>query len=249
MKLTILGSGTCIPNSKRGSSGYLLETPKSKILLDCGSGTTWKLEKIGIDYLEIDHIFFSHLHPDHTGDLVPFLFATKYSHIKKREKPLFLWGGKGFNNFFKALKKAYGNWIVPVGLNFDELKGGSDHFQDFKITATKTRHIESSLAYKIEAEGKSIVYSGDTDYSESLINLSVNTELLIIECALPNELAKISGHLTPGEVIKTINESKPKKVVVTHLYSECDEENVIETIRSNVDAEVLEAQDLLEVSI
>jgi len=90
MKLTILGSGTCIPNKKRGSSGYLLETSVSKMLLDCGSGTTWKLEQIGINYLEIDHIFFSHIHPDHTGDLVPFLFATKYSHNKKREKPLFL---------------------------------------------------------------------------------------------------------------------------------------------------------------
>jgi len=95
MKLTILGSGTRIPNSKRGSSGYSLETPKSKILLDCRSGTTWKLEKIGIDYLEIDHISFSYLHPDHTGDLVPFLFATKYSHIKKKRKTLILMGRKG----------------------------------------------------------------------------------------------------------------------------------------------------------
>jgi ribonuclease BN (tRNA processing enzyme) len=249
MKLTILGSGTCIPNTKRGSSGYLLETPNSKILLDCGSGTTWKLEETGINYLEIDHIFFSHLHPDHTGDLVPFLFATKYSHNKEREKPLFLWGGAGFNKFFNALKKAYGNWIVPEGLSFDEFKGGSDSFNDFKITAAKTPHIEGSLAYKVESEGKSIVYSGDTDYSESLINLTANADLLIIECALPNDRSKMKGHLTPKEVIKTVNESRPKKVVITHLYPECDEESVIETIRDNVDIEVLEAQDLLRIII
>ncbi len=249
MKLTILGSGTCIPNPKRGSSGYVLETPSSKILLDCGSGTTWKLEKMGINYLEIDHIFFSHLHPDHTGDLVPFLFATKYSHNREREKPLFIWGGKGFNKFFNTLKKAYGSWIAPEHLNVDEIKGGSDTFDDFKILAVKTPHIESSLAYKIESEGKSIVYSGDTDYSESLIELSTNVDLLIIECALANESYKMRGHLTPNEVIKTINAAKPKKVVVTHLYTECDGENVVETIRSNVDAQVVEAQDLLELII
>lgn len=249
MKLTILGSGTCVPNKKRGSSRYLLQTPDSKILLDCGSGTTWKLEKIGVNYLEIDHIFFSHIHPDHTGDLVPFLFATKYSHFKEREKPLYLWGGKGFKTFFNALKKAYGTWIEPDKLNIDELKGGSGAFEDFKITAVKVPHIDSSQAYKIESGGKTLVYSGDTDFSESLINLSHKADLLIIECALANESLKMKGHLTPNEVIKTINEAKPKKVVVTHLYPECDEENVVETIRGNVDIEVIEAQDLLEVQI
>lgn len=249
MKLTILGSGTCIPNNKRGPSGYLLETPQTKILLDCGSGTTWKLEKIGINYLEIDHIFFSHIHPDHTADLVPFLFATKYSHFKKRKKPLYIWGGNGFKNFFEALRKAYGKWVEPEMLNVDELKGGSGTFDDFKITAAKVPHIESSQAYKIESEGGILVYSGDTDYSDSLINLAANTDLLIIECALANESYKMRGHLTPNEVIKTINASNPKKVVITHLYPECDDEKVVETVSKNVDAEVIEAQDFLEINI
>ncbi|MGB3728297.1 MAG: ribonuclease Z [Thermodesulfobacteriota bacterium] len=249
MKLTILGSGTCIPNTKRGPSGYLLETPQSKILLDCGSGTTWKLEQIGVNYLEIDHIFFSHIHPDHTGDLVPFLFATKYSHFKEREKPLHVWGGKGFTSFFDALKKAYGHWIEPEKLSIGELKGGSGTFDDFKITATKVPHIESSQAYKIESGGKVLVYSGDTDYSDSLINLALNADLLVIECALANESYKIRGHLTPNEVIKTINASNPRKVVITHLYSECDDEKVVEIIRNNVGAQVIEAQDLLELEI
>ena len=249
MKLTILGSGTCVPNKKRGSSGYLVETPKSKILLDCGAGTTWKLEKIAINYLEIDHIFFSHLHPDHTGDLVPFLFATKYSRNKIREKPLFMWGGKGFIKFFDALKKAYDSWIVPKHLVLDEIRGGSESFQDFKIVSTKVPHTENSLAYKITSEEKSLVYSGDTDYSESLVNLAAKCDLLIIECALANDNSKMKGHLTPNEVIKTINEAKPKKVVVTHFYPECDEEKVVETIRGNVDIEVIEAQDLLEIEV
>jgi len=249
MKLTILGSGTCIPNKQRGSSGYLLETSKSKILLDCGAGTTWKLEKIGVSYLEIDHIFFSHLHPDHTGDLVPFLFATKYSRGIIRDKPLFVWGGRGFIKFFDALKKAYNNWIVPKHLVLDEIRGGSETFQDFKIVSTKVPHMENSLAYKITSEEKSLVYSGDTDYSESLINLAAKCDLLIIECALANDNLKMKGHLTPNEVIKTINAAKPKKVVVTHFYPECDEEKVVETIRDNVDIEVIEAQDLLKLEI
>lgn len=249
MELTILGSGTCLPNAKRGSSGYLIQTSDSKILLDCGSGTTWKLEEIGVNYLEIDHIFFSHIHPDHTGDLVPFLFATKYNHYQKRENPLNIWGGKGFIKFFDALKAAYENWIVPEDLSVDEIKGGSETFENFKITTTKVPHINSSLAYKITSGEKSIVYSGDTDYSESLINLAYKSDLLIIECALAKDEYTLKGHLTPSMVIKTINAAQPKKVVVTHLYAECDQENVVETINKNVEADVVEAQDLLEVIV
>lgn len=249
MKLTILGSGTCIPSAKRGSSGYLIETEDSKILLDCGSGTTWKLEKIGVSYLEIDHIFFSHIHPDHTADLVPFLFATKYNHYQKREKPLNIWGGEGFIKFFDALKKAYDSWIVPEDLSVDEIRGGSENFKDFKITTTKVPHIDSSIAYKITSREKSIVYSGDTDYSESLINLAHKCDLLIIECALAKNEYELKGHLTPSEVIRTLNASQPKKVIVTHLYPECDKENVVGSIRNNVDTEVIEAQDLLEIII
>lgn len=79
MKLTILGSGTCVPYARRGSSGYAIELEGASMLLDCGSGATRSLARAGINYLGIDCLFLSHFHPDHTGDLVPFLFATKYA--------------------------------------------------------------------------------------------------------------------------------------------------------------------------
>lgn len=252
MKLTVLGSGTCVPYVKRGSSGYVVETGESKLMLDCGSGSTWKLAHAGINYLEIDHIFFSHIHPDHTGDLAAFLFATKYSHGSPygtgRKKPLSLWGGKGFPSFFSALKGAYDKWIEPEGLSVEELRAGPKDFADFKLTAARSEHIKSSLAYRIEAEGKSLVYSGDTDYSEELIKLAWNTDLLLIECAL-TQVSKHKGHLTPGGVSKIVNASRAKRVVVTHLYPVCDREDVVGQIRENVEVEVIEAEDLLEIEV
>ena len=253
MKLTILGSGTCVPYASRGSSGYILELSNSKILLDCGSGSTWKLAGLGINYLMIDHIFLSHLHPDHTGDLVPFLFATKYPYGSPygayREKPLYLWGGPGFISFFNTLRVAYKDWIVPEALLIDELGESTKEFNDFTLTSVRTPHIESSMAYRIEAERKSIVYSGDTGYSESFIELSTDADVLLIECALTSDESTLEDHLTPSEVIKIINISKAQKVVVTHLYPRCDQERVVEKIRANVGVEVIEAQDLLEIEI
>lgn len=253
MRLHILGSGTCVPYDKRGSSGYALELSGQKLLLDCGSGTTWKLAKAGINYLDIDHIFLSHLHPDHTGDLVPFLFATKYAYGSpygsKRENPLCLWGGEGLDNFFEALKAVYNEWIVPETLSIGELQEGTKQFDGFSTTSTHTPHMDGSLAYRIEEKGKSIVYSGDTDYSESLIELAGDADLLIIECSLPDDDSKREGHLTPGEVIKIANKSRAKKVVVTHLYPVCDEVGVVEKIRKNVRAEVIGAEDFLRMDI
>jgi len=231
----------------------MLELSNTKMLLDCGSGSTWKLAELGTNYLKIDHIFLSHLHPDHTGDLVPFLFATKYAYGSPygsyREKPLYLWGGEGFVNFFNTLSVAYKDWIVPDALNIDELDESTKEFNGFTLTSIRTPHIESSMAYRIEADGKSLVYSGDTDYSESFIELSTDVDVLLIECALANDELKLEGHLTPSEVIDIVNVSKAKKVVVTHLYPRCDQEKVVETIRANVGVEVLEAQDLLVIEI
>lgn len=248
MKLHILGSGTCIPYDRRGSSGYALKLSKSIILLDCGNGTTWKLGKVGINYLEIDHIFITHFHPDHTSDLIPFLFATKYAHVSERNKPLSIWGPKGFKGFFSALRGAYKDWIVPEILNICEVEEGRMEFDDFMLASAQTHHTENSLAYRIEFEGISLTYTGDTDYSETLVNFSMYTDALLIECSTPDEL-KVKGHTTPSEIIKIANKSMAKKIIITHLYPICDNTNISELIRKEVDAEVIVAEDLLEIEI
>ena len=121
-------------------------------------------------------------------------------------------------------------------------------FDDFTLISGKTLHIDSSLAYRIESEGKSIVYSGDTDYSESLVELARDADCLIIECSMPDKL-KVKGHLTPTEVSKIANKSKAKRLIISHLYPICDELDVIKVIREQVDAETILAEDLLEVEI
>lgn len=247
MKLNILGSGTCIPYSRRGSSGYALSLNKSKILLDCGNGTTWKLEKIGINYLEIDHIFITHLHPDHNSDLIPFLFATKYP-ITRRTKPLKIWGPKGFKDFIELLYEAYKKCIQPEEVEILELDETDYNFEDYKLYCMKTPHTENSLAFKIESNGKTVVYTGDTDYTDSLIKFSKNCDLLLIECSLPDEF-KAKGHLTPSEVLKISNSSNAKKTVLTHLYPICDNQSVFETMEKNSDNKIVLAEDLLEIEI
>ncbi len=248
MRLTILGSGTCVPYNRRGSSSYALELPKTKMLLDCGNGATWKLGKVGINYLDIDHILITHFHPDHTSDLIPFLFATRYSYGSTREKPLHLWGPPGFGGFFSALKEAYSDWITPEELLVNDIECDRMQLGDFILRSAHTLHTENSLAYRIDSEGKSLVYTGDTDYSESLVKLAENTDILLIECSMPDDL-KVEGHLSPAGVSRIAYESGAKKIILTHLYPVCDESDILALMRNQIDADVVVAEDLLVITL
>ena len=78
MRVVILGSGTLVPTGVRGPAGYAVLSAGRVLLVDGGSGTLRRLYEAGIDYRAIDQLFYTHVHPDHTGDLVPFLFAQRY---------------------------------------------------------------------------------------------------------------------------------------------------------------------------
>ena len=67
MKLTILGSGTCVPSLKRNAPSNYLKIGDKQILVDCGSGTLLQLEKANLTYNEIDIVCISHYHTDQIG--------------------------------------------------------------------------------------------------------------------------------------------------------------------------------------
>ncbi len=86
--ITILGSGTCVPSLQRSSCSVLVEIGNQKLLFDVGPGTMRRLLEAGQSIFDISHIFLSHFHPDHSGELVPFLFATQYPDKNQRKKRL-----------------------------------------------------------------------------------------------------------------------------------------------------------------
>ena len=76
---------------------------------------------------DLNYVFYSHFHPDHSAELVPLIFATKYPDIYRRQSPLTIAAGRGFADFFEGLKAVYGIWIelAPGLLNFMELNNTS----------------------------------------------------------------------------------------------------------------------------
>ena len=248
--VTILGSGTCVPSLKRSACSVLIETGESKLLFDSGPGTMRRLLETGTTIFDLTHIFYSHLHPDHTAELVPLLFATKYPDRLRRQTTLTLGGGIGFINFLKGLQRVYSGWIdLPSGtLHTVELNNtGPDslEFKDFRVQSLPVEHSPESIAYRITGrQGRSVVYSGDTDFSDNLVALARDTDLLICESALPDEF-KVNGHLTPSAAGEIAAQAGVKNLILTHFYPECDQVDIEKECRKTYTGPLHLAQDLM----
>ena len=252
--VTIIGSGTCVPRLDRSACSVLVETEAAKILLDLGPGTIRRLLEYRVSIFDITHLVFSHFHPDHTSEWVPFIFATKYPDGEQRKKLLTVLGGDGLISFYQGLQSAYGEWIVLPKTQMkvrelDVTAGEMVAFTDFKLTARPTNHRPESLAYRIEdAKGHVVVYSGDTDECEALIDLAHRADLLVCESAMPDQL-KVPGHLTPGIAGRIAHKAGARRLVLTHLYPPCDEVDIVKQARKAYKGEIFVAEDLMTFAL
>jgi ribonuclease BN (tRNA processing enzyme) len=219
MELTILGSGTAALQAERGPSGYLLKTETEILMLDGGTGTLLKCLQTGTSYKEIDRIFYTHLHPDHTIDLIPFLFATKHTPGFSRTKPLFLYGPTGFADFFHRIVALYGRAMIEVNYAIDvqELLEHQLSFEGLTVHTKIMQHADNAIGYRFITNGKTMVYSGDTDMCDEIIELSENADVLVLECSFPDD-HKVAGHLTPGEAGRIAALANARHLVLTHIY-------------------------------
>lgn len=248
MELIVLGSGSLVPTLKRGTAGFVVKVSGKTILIDSGSGTLYRLLRAGLTYNDIDIICYTHIHLDHVCDFATILFTCKYG-IPPRERDLLVLGGEGFISFYERLKKVYGDQIQPD--RFDVLieEKASRDFGEFSIKTGPVDHIPESVAFRIEsADGKSVVFAGDTDYSTNLINLARNADVLVTECSFPDD-RKVAGHLTPSFAGKIAQEANAKMLVLAHLYPPCDEVDIASQCRKTYNGEIIVAQDQMKIRI
>jgi len=253
MEIIFLGSGTGFPRKERASPGILVKLPYLNILMDSGPGSMRQLAKLGLSTNDIDIIMYTHLHPDHTLDLMDFLFCAKYQVVAKknlpqavrrfiaqgrggfRTKPLHIIGPVGFKDFYAKVKNLYGLWItVPTyKLTIIEVRNQKLEIRNQKLESAEMLHesrIGGSVGYRIEHSGKSVVYSGDTAYCDNIVRLGKNADLLILECSTSDEI-NLPMHLTPRTVAKIACESNAKKVILTHIYEVGDKFNLLKQVK------------------
>ncbi|HSE38723.1 MAG TPA: ribonuclease Z, partial [Blastocatellia bacterium] len=153
MKLTILGSGTVVPSGSRNSAGYLVELPGARVMMDCGAGTVHALARYGLPWERMTHLFISHFHVDHVGELASLFFAFRYGMRVNRTEPFTIIGPDGLDRVMVGLRTAFGSKLFemtfPVSVRMltpgesVELGGGGS-----TLSVAKTPHTDESLAVR-----------------------------------------------------------------------------------------------------
>ena len=254
MNVIILGSGTAIPLQDRASPSIAVVIEGRPILVDIGPGTLRQLARAGIRYEQIERVFLTHFHPDHTADLIHLLFASKNPEVLKRRRPFVITGPSGTGRLIASLQDAYPDWLSlpPEIMGIEELGMGrnvSRDYGNFTVTTTPADHTPASLAYRIEdREGKALVYSGDTGFCDEVVELAKGADLLILESSFPNG-KRCEGHLTPSLAGRMATLAGVERLVLVHFYPECLRTDIAAQCRKTYMGELILGEDLLSLRV
>jgi len=248
--LIVIGSGTAALQSERGPSGYVLRLVDETCLLDGGAGTLLKCLQAGVSYRDFDRLFYTHLHPDHTIDLIPFLFATKNTPGFTRTKPLTIYGPCGFRSFYDRLLDLFGRGMVDVDYPIEifELDETQIELDAFKLQSRLMAHADNAIGYRFQAEGKVFVYSGDTDYCQGIVDLARDADLLRLECSFPDAL-KVTNHLAPTLAGEIARQAGVRKLLLTHIYPPFDEREILDCAGRQFSGPIEIARDLMRIEV
>lgn len=235
MNLTILGSGTVVPDPDSTCAAYHLEAGALSILLDCGPGAVHRMARFGVDWTGLTHILLSHFHTDHIGDLPGLFFAFRHA-SRERTLPLTVLGPVGTRERLSRMASAFDGSILDPGfpLEIRELAGDEslDLDADTRLHAIRTPHTENSIGYRIETPDASFGYTGDTGYPGATGDLHEGAgtpsgpalgrffrgvDILLAECSLPDS-DSVPMHLTPTTAAALARAAAPKTLVLSHIY-------------------------------
>jgi ribonuclease BN (tRNA processing enzyme) len=254
MKLTILGSGTSVPHSQRASPAHWLETSKGTLLLDAGADAPHRMAEESLDWSNLDAIWISHFHLDHFAGLTPFLFGLKWApQTQNRTKPLRISGPAGLRQLVDAVNDSNNYRLFEQPFRIEIMEVGSN--EDFEIlpglsaSTLSTPHTQESLALRLkEVDSKLFVYTSDTGFSDDLALFAKDAALLLMECSFRRNKT-VQKHLELADAMRVARDCAPEKLVLTHLYAEWDDVDLVAEARALWPGETIEAKDGLVLEI
>ena len=250
-RVVVLGSGTIIPTLGRRATSLLIEAGGEPILFDCGPGALEALEESGVSFRSLRTIFLTHYHPDHSLGLAHLLAALNADPANRVENSVTVFGPPGLVMLVERLQACYRSMTAKRGfLKLIEIgEGPVPRKGAASISAAAASHGDAAaLAYRFDFRGASIVFTGDTSFSDSLARFSKGTDCLFAECSVPDS-RPLAGHLTPADVGRLAAAAGPRRVVLVHMYPLFAGEDPIAGIRRWYDGPVDIAWDSMEFRI
>jgi ribonuclease BN (tRNA processing enzyme) len=220
VRLTVVGCAGSYAGPESPASCYLLEGEHDgrtwRVLLDLGSGAFGELQRY-VDPLTLDAVLFTHLHPDHYFDISGLYVVWKY-HPSGAQPRIPVWGPPGVA---RQVARAYGLPKEPGmsgEFDFHEYDARPVRLGPFTITPTRVMHPVPAYALRVECEGRTLAYSGDTGPCGELVEAARDADLLLCEAAFqeggdnPPQL-----HLTGADAGRAAAKAGVDRLVLTHV--------------------------------
>jgi ribonuclease BN (tRNA processing enzyme) len=219
MRLRIVGSSPAWPNPGGACSGHLVD---ERLLLDCGPGVLAKLRESD-DWPRVEAIAITHLHLDHWGDLVPWVWGTLFGPGAEQPRPQ-LWLPPGARGTLRPLlDRLGGETMLERVFDVEEYEPGSSFTAaGLEVTATRVRHYDIE-AYGFRVAGDRVLaYSGDTGPCGELPELARDADLLLCEATLgeDDDEGPRRGHLRASEARAVQEEAGARRLLLTHRPQE-----------------------------
>jgi len=262
MKLWLLGTGTPTPSLRRMCSGYVLQVGDETLVFDHGFGAHHRLLELGIRATDVSHLFISHHHYDHMGDY-PRLLLTRWDQGAGDIKELEVYGPPPLKQITERIigdDGVFGPDLISrtenqCSIDVYRARGGTgkrarpapvlhelgptdtvktDHWT---LRVAPVNHFAphlTSYGYRLDADGQSFVYSGDTGPSNALSELAQNCDVLVHMCHYLSGTSpsKVFSSFTMGhlELARMAQEAQVRNLVVTHVTEQFDHPGIRERV-------------------
>lgn len=221
MNLQFIGCGDAFGSGGRFNTCFHVRGMHTNFLIDCGASSLISLKKYGVDLNQIQAIFITHFHADHFGGIPFFILESQF--FSKRETSLVIAGPKGLNEWYERVmetsfpgssktKNKFSLELVELEVNQPAMVAGVE------VIPFQAHHGPANgpfFSIRLTAEGKTITYTGDTEWTEDLIQAAKDADLFIAEAYFFDK--KITYHLNLATIQENLSRMQPKRLILTHM--------------------------------
>jgi ribonuclease Z len=193
IEITLLGTGSPIPDPNRAGPSTLVRASGQVFLVDCGRGVLQRAAAVGVGAAGLSALLLTHLHSDHIGDLGDLLITRWITTFAPEPAPLPIIGPPGTAETVEATLKAFGHDIgyriahhadlsAPPAVDVHECTEGPAWDRDgvsIRVAPTDHRPVAPTIGFRIESGPTSVVLAGDTVPCAGLDELASGADALV----------------------------------------------------------------------
>jgi ribonuclease BN (tRNA processing enzyme) len=221
MQLKFIGCGDAFGSGGRLNTCFHVHGDSVNFLIDCGASSLIGLKARRVALNDIQAIFITHYHADHFGGIPFYMLDAQF--FSKRTQPLVVVGPPGLSNWYeRAMETACPGSSATkprFALSLIELAEGQTHQVCGVVAHPFQAHHGNAggpfFSYRLEAEGRSIAYTGDTEWTDTLVTVARGADLFIAEAYFRDR--KIKLHLDLASLEEHLPRINPKRLVLTHM--------------------------------